>query len=184
MSDRSGSNWTECALFRSALPVALGVTMGAGGMTQAAAPAGTSPMPRPSQAEQSATQSQAVNALVRLLEAFTSAQQAFDAGKLATLTTPDYVEISPVGEVDSREKMLSFYAPDRKTAAPDLAISDVAVRTFGDAAVAIARIAYTAQRPGQPIRTTELRASFVAHRLSGEWKIASAHYTGIRPSGR
>lgn len=174
MPDRSCANRHRGgrAGFASALSVALGVATATVGMAQAAA------------AAQPGAESQASNALVRIVEEFTRAQQAFDAGKLAGLTTPDYLEISPVGEVDSREKMLAVYAPDKKSAAPELAMSDVTVRIFGDAAVLIARIAYTMQSPGQPVRTAALRASFVARRVSGDWKIASAHYTGIRPAAK
>lgn len=201
MPDRSCANRyrTRSARFASALSVALCVPIAAGGMAQAAAPVQTSstqtslPIEQPqadssqatpSGATQSGAESLASNAAIRTVEEFTRAQPAFDAGKLAMLTTPDYLEISPAGEVDSREKMLGFYAPDKKIAAPELTINDVTVRMFGDAAVLIARIAYKVQAPGQPVRTMELRASFVAHRISGDWKIASAHYTGIRPSAK
>jgi uncharacterized protein (TIGR02246 family) len=177
MPARSWASRRRSAGLASALSLALGAPTG--GMAQAAAPM-QSPAAQ-SQATRSGAGSQASNALIRTVEEFTRAQQTFDAGKLARLTTSDYLEISPVGEVDSREKMLGFYAPDKKTAAPELAISDVTVRTFGDSGVLIARIAYMAQPPGQPVRTMELRASFVAHRVRGDWKIASTQYTGIRP---
>jgi ketosteroid isomerase-like protein len=181
MPDRSCAHRTRRARF--ALSVALAVPIAAGGMAQAAAPAPSSPTQQ-SRETPSGTESPASNALIRTVEAFTRAQQAFDAPGLARLTTSDYLEISPAGEVDSRETMLGFYAPDKKIAAPELAIGDVTVRMFGDSAVLIARIAYTMQPPGQPVRTLALRASFVAHRVSGDWKIASAHYTGIRPAAK
>jgi uncharacterized protein (TIGR02246 family) len=168
MPERSCANRARSAGFQFALSLALGVTMATGGLAHAAA---------------SRTPSLHTS-LIRTVEEFTSAQRSFDARKLARLTTPDYLEISPAGEVDSREKMLGFYAPDKKTAAPELAMSDVTVRMFGNAAVLIARISYKVRPPGQPVRTMEMRASFVAHRVSGEWKIASTQYTGIRPSAK
>jgi ketosteroid isomerase-like protein len=193
MPDRSCADRyrTRSARFASALSVALGLAIAAGGMVQAAAPVQSSlnqtslPPANPSQGTpsreaQSGAEAQASNALIRTVEEFSRAQQGFDAGRLAALTTSNYLEISPVGEVDSREEMLGFYAPDKKTAAPELAISDVDVRIFGDAGILIARIAYKARPPGQAVRTMELRAGFVAHRVSGDWKIASTQYTGIR----
>jgi ketosteroid isomerase-like protein len=131
-----------------------------------------------------AAPAQAEAAVTRTVEEFTRAQRAFDPAKLASLTTADYLEISPLGEVDPREKMLGFYAPENKGAAPELAMSEVSVRQFGDSAVLVARMAYKVQPPGQPVRTVELRAGFVLHRAAGAWKIASSQYTGIRPAAK
>ncbi|WP_404338615.1 nuclear transport factor 2 family protein [Sphingomonas sp. MMS12-HWE2-04] len=122
--------------------------------------------------------------LVRLVEDFVRAQAAFDAARLGALTTADYLEISPIGEVDSRDKMLGFYAPDKKTDAPAVEILEPVVRVFGDSAIVFAKLAYTIQVPGQPPRMMALRASYVAHRMAGSWKLASSHYTGIRPATR
>ncbi|AQR75717.1 hypothetical protein BXU08_06565 [Sphingomonas sp. LM7] len=123
----------------------------------------------------------AQEALVRLVGDFVRAQQSFDVPRLTALTAPDYLEISPVGEVDSREKMLGFYAPDKKSNAPAVEIVEPVVRMFGDTAIVIARLAYTVQVPGQSPRVMALRASFVARREGGSWKLVSAQYTGIRP---
>ncbi|MBV8687421.1 MAG: nuclear transport factor 2 family protein [Alphaproteobacteria bacterium] len=172
MPDRPSANLYRTRSAAAALSLALGLSIAAGA-ARAAPPHPVRPPAAP-------------DSLVRTVEEFTRAQQAFDPATLARLTTPDYLEISPLGEVDSREKMLGFYAPDRKTPAPRLAMSEVSVRTFGEAAVLVARIAYTmqppAQAPDQPPRVMAMRASFVARRVPGGWKIASAHYTGIRPS--
>ena len=170
-----------------ALAVALGAMLAAGSIAQAAAaPPISAPSAEPGQstAKSSRTGSRASRALIRTVEEFTSAQRAFDSAKLAKLTTPDFVEISPVGEVDSREEMLGFYAPDKKAPAPAFAMSEVTVRAFGGAAVLITKMAYTVQPPGQAARTMELRASFVARRVSEDWKIASAQYTPIRPAAK
>jgi len=177
MTDRIRASRARSAGLASALSVALAVSSAA----MAQQPAGQS-QTKSSGSSASAAEAEASKALIRTVEAFTKAQQSFDAARLALLTTPDYLEISPLGAVDSRERMLAVYAPEKKIAAPELAMSDVTVRRFGIAAVLIARIAYSVQPPGQPARTVELRASFVAHRASGDWKIASAHYTGIRPA--
>lgn len=120
--------------------------------------------------------------IVRLIGDFVLAQQNFDATALGALTTTDYLEVSPVGELDSREKMLGFYAPEKKTAAPAAEIREPVVRIYGNTAVAVAKLAYTIQPPGQPARVMEMRATFVAYREADRWKLASSHYTGIRPS--
>lgn len=87
-------------------------------------------------------------ALTALVDSFTRAQREYDQPKLAALTTPDYVEVSPIGDVDTRDEMLSIYAPDKKRASPELLISDRLVRRRGDSAVLLAKLSFTAPGPG------------------------------------
>ena len=47
--------------------------------------------------------------LGELVQRFATAQGTFDRAALEALTAENYVEISPLGEVDPRSKMLSFY---------------------------------------------------------------------------
>ena len=76
--------------------------------------------------------------VVQVVEAFNRAQNAFDQARLRALTTDDYVEISPIGEVDPRNKMLDFYDPAKKVAAPPMTLGDTTVRMAGrDVAIAI-----------------------------------------------
>ena len=115
--------------------------------------------------------------LTALVERFTRAQQGFDQPTLAKLTEESYIEISPLGEVDPRAKMLGFYAPEKKTAVPPLAtLSELDVRVYGDAGVVIAKLHW--DLPG---RAVEMRTTFVAHHGSEGWKLVSTAYTGIRP---
>ncbi len=114
------------------------------------------------------TREQAVTSLV---DAFVAAQGAFDQAALARLTAPGYVEISPLGEVDPREKMLAFYAPDRKRQAPPLVLDERAVRLFGDTAVATARLSFG---------RAAMRAVHVARRDGSGWRLVSAQFTPIR----
>lgn len=185
-----------------ALAAVLGwpVALGAAPAWQTAVPGGQqapstpiSPAPTSSGAKESVEKGAApapladvpsMQPMLRLVGDFVRAQQAFDVPALSALTTPDYLEISPVGELDTREKMLSFYAPDKKAPAPPVELRDPVVRVFGDTAIVVATLAYTMQPPGQPPRVMALRASFVAHRLADRWKLASAHYTGIRPAAK
>lgn len=122
--------------------------------------------------------------LLRLIGDFVRAQQDFDAKALGALTTADYLEVSPLGELDNRNKMLGFYAPEKKTAAPAAEIRAPLVRLYGDTAIVVATLAYTIQPPGQPALVREMRATFVARREADRWKLATAHYTGIRPSAK
>jgi len=77
--------------------------------------------------------------LLALVQRHAQAQNNFDQVALKATTAENYVEISPVGEVDGREKMLSFYAPEQKRPSPQLQVDEPLVRLFGDTAVISAR---------------------------------------------
>jgi ketosteroid isomerase-like protein len=119
-------------------------------------------------------------ALVELVQRHAEAQRDFDQATLKAVTAENYVEVSPAGEVDSREKMLSFYAPEQKRASPQLTVTEPMVRLLGDTAVVLAKLNYTMGAEGQA-RTFAMRASYVAQLKDGKWKLVSAQYTGIRP---
>lgn len=115
-----------------------------------------------------------------LVRRFAEAQVAMDVPTLTALTEESYIEVSPVGEVDPREKMLTFYRKDEKRTLPTMQIEDSAARIFGDTAVVIAKISYATVVEGQS-RSFSLRSSFVAQKGSAGWKLVSAHHTAIRP---
>lgn len=119
--------------------------------------------------------------LVSLVERHAQAQSAFDQPTLRATTAENYVEISPVGEVDSREKMLSFYAPELKRPAPQVQVDEPAVRIMGDTALVSARLSYTMNQDGAT-RKFAMRGGYVARLVGQQWLLVSAQYTGIRPS--
>jgi ketosteroid isomerase-like protein len=107
----------------------------------------------------------------QLVDAFIAAQRGFDQAALGRLTAPEYVEISPLGEVDPRDRMLGFYAPDKKQAAPEITVSERTVRVLGDTALVTARLAFG---PGA------MRAVYVARRDKNGWRLVSTQFTPIR----
>lgn len=119
-----------------------------------------------------------------LLRGFTEAQKNYDAAKLDEILAPDYVEISPAGEVDPRAKVLGFYAPDKKSARAGELVSygldEINTRIYGDTAIVIARLPFTIKTPDGQTATRSLRCTFVCRKTRGKWRIASAQYTGIR----
>jgi ketosteroid isomerase-like protein len=121
-----------------------------------------------------------VAAVTDLTGKFLEAQRSFDLPALRALTAENYVEISPVGELDDRAKMLGFYAPEKKTQAPPLTIDNELTRVYGDVGIQTVKLTYTMTASGET-RKMSLRATLVAHRSAGEWKMVSAQYTGIRP---
>lgn len=118
--------------------------------------------------------------LMALVQRYAEAQSNFDQAAIRAATDEQFVEISPVGEVDSRAKVLSFYAPDLKRPAPQLQIDEPAVRIFGDTAVVSVRLNYSMNQGGVA-RNFAMRASYVARLVNQRWVLVSAQYTGIRP---
>ncbi|MCC7703904.1 nuclear transport factor 2 family protein [Janthinobacterium sp. GW460P] len=118
--------------------------------------------------------------LLALVQRHAQAQSSFDQATLKAVTAENYVEISPVGEVDGREKMLSFYAPEQKRPSPQVQVDEPAVRLFGDTALISARLSYRLNQEGAA-RTFAMRAGYVARLVDQQWLLVSAQYTGIRP---
>ena len=123
-------------------------------------------------------------ALKSLVTQMADAQTAFDAGSLDRILTADYIEISPVGEFDPREKVLGFYKPELKPPAnvvPKVELSEFSIRSYGKFAIVIVKLTYTPTMDGKAMPPRSMRATFVCRQEKGAWKIASAQYTGIRP---
>jgi uncharacterized protein (TIGR02246 family) len=121
--------------------------------------------------------------LTALLNQFAEALRQSDVAALEKLLAPDYLEISPVGEVDPRAKVISFYQPQAQTApAPDsITVDEVQVRSYGELAVVVARQTFKRQINGQS-RDVAVRVTYICRQQKGRWQFVSAHYTGIRPA--
>lgn len=124
-------------------------------------------------------------AVISLIRELTTAQINYDAATLDRILTPDYIEISPKGEFDPREKVLGFYAPEAKPGDKIQASVDAiasSFRQYGKTAVLIVQLNYLMTNDGKPLPVRSIRATFVCLKEKGRWKIASAQYTGIPPA--
>ncbi|WP_448661681.1 nuclear transport factor 2 family protein [Sphingomonas sp. CJ20] len=131
-----------------------------------------------------ATVSPADAPVLQLVTDFLDAEHRFDQPRLAALTTPDYAEVSPLGELDLHDAFLGFYAADKRGPAPEVSVCEPLVRRYGDTASVIARLSLDLPAPeGQPPRAVSIRVSFLAVRSGPAWKMASAQFTPIRPKG-
>jgi hypothetical protein len=124
-----------------------------------------------------ATPEQSVSELV---QRFATAQGTFDRAALEALTFENYIEISPLGEVDPRAKMLSFYVKHDDKPLPAITVDEIMPRVLGTTAIVLAKMSYVMTVGGQT-RTAAVRSSFVALQQDGAWKLISAQYTPIRP---
>lgn len=130
-------------------------------------------------------QSKEDDALKSLVKQMTDAQSNYDAKTLDNILTADYIEISPVGEFDPREKVLGFYKPELKPPADKMSATteatEFSIRVYDKFAVVITRLNYTITSDGKQLPPRSIRATIVCKKEKGAWKIASAQYTGIRP---
>ncbi len=113
-----------------------------------------------------------------LIDRFDAARLQHDPATLEKALASDYEEISPVGEIDDREKVLGFYAPELKRTAPAMTNEPLVIRSHGDAAIITTRKSFTI--PGGPVRSVRVR--YVAERAAGKWLLVSAQYTPIPPA--
>ena len=113
-------------------------------------------------------------------EAFVRVRNQFDQAAMIAMMAPEYQEVSPVGEVDSRERVIGFYAADKKSAAPPMTITETVARPAGTIGVVTMRIAYTMPGKDGQMQPRALRVGFVARRIKGDWQFVSLQFTPIR----
>ena len=73
------------------------------------------------------------------LRQYRQAEDGFDL-PLHQVPAPHFVEISPLGQVDEHDAVLSYYVPEKKMAAPPMTLDRIEVRTNGTAATISARL--------------------------------------------
>ena len=119
--------------------------------------------------------------ILTVLQALVDSQVTFDQKRMDSVLAPDYVEISPVGDVDDRAKVLSFYAPDQKANAPvgKAVLSEVSSRGYGDMAVTIAKLTFNFATP-QGTMSREMRSVYVTRNINGRWLVVSSQFTPMK----
>ncbi|MEH3041240.1 MAG: DUF4440 domain-containing protein [Sphingomonas paucimobilis] len=117
-------------------------------------------------------------AVEALVDRFDAARAAFDPAALAATLADDYVEISPVGTVDSRAQVLGFYTPGQRRPAPAMRSDERVVRVAGTVALLTERKSMTL--PNGTMRS--IRVGYVARRVGSGWRLVSAQYTPIPPT--
>jgi len=114
-----------------------------------------------------------------LVDRFETARRDFDPVALARTLAPEFVEISPRGEVDPRDAVLGFYTPDQKHSVPPMDSDEATIRLIGDTALVTRRLSIILPGAGGK---RSVRALYVAHRTKAGWQLLSAQYTPIPPA--
>lgn len=124
----------------------------------------------PAQAAQPATPEEA-------LRQYRQAEDSFDLPLLRQVLDPHFVEISPLGQVDEHDTVLSYYAPEKKMTTPPMTLDQIVVRTSGTAATISARL-----RHAMAGHDMALRVGATARETPQGWILLSAQYTPIPPA--
>jgi ketosteroid isomerase-like protein len=109
-----------------------------------------------------------------------------DVAVLESLLAQDYVEVSPLGQVDKRAQVIGFYRAAAKAQTgqaselAEVAVDELSVRVYGDVAVAVVGESFKMNVAGKPV-ARPMRSTLVWHRLGGAWTLVSSHHTTIRP---
>ena len=138
------------------------------------------------QAQNQSKQNKDERNLTALVKQMAEAQSKFDTATLEKIYASDYIEVSPIGEVDPRAKAINFYKPAVKAnssnASPTVTTDEFTIRTYGNFAIVIARFAFAqAGIEPSPRPPVSFRATLTCRKEKGAWKIASVQVTGIRP---
>ena len=105
------------------------------------------------------------------------AELGADVSTLDKLSTEDFTLVGPLGFVLDKDQWLHRYRAG-ELATTDLAWDEIAVRDYGDSAVAVGRHTQQATYRGRPANGS-FRATHVAVRRDGTWQLAGIHLSPI-----
>lgn len=121
--------------------------------------------------------------LQAVVQELAEAQRTFDQKTMERLLADDYIEVSPVGDVDTRAEVLGFYAPEARGKGPQpssVVLDEPNIRIYGDHAVVIVRETINIEANGAK-RAVTMRVTAQLRKQAGAWRIASVQYTPIPP---
>ncbi|HEY0861196.1 MAG TPA: nuclear transport factor 2 family protein [Pseudoxanthomonas sp.] len=124
-------------------------------------------------------------ALRAVAQSVLDAQIRFDVPALDKVLAPDYVEVSPVGDVDTRAEVLGFYAPEARTQMLAKGVEPVSA-TLGEPRIHVDHARVIALNTARlriqgAEQQKQLRTVFEFRRIQGQWRLASAAYIPVRP---
>ncbi|MES2069327.1 MAG: nuclear transport factor 2 family protein [Pseudomonadota bacterium] len=133
-----------------------------------------------------AATAEVLDAGIAAVRQLATAQKNFDQAAINAILAPDYVEISPIGEVDARARVLGFYGAEQKAQAANapvqvLDLEQISARAYGESVVVVVA-RWPSIFTGKDGKSTEqaLRVVYVASKIGDKWQVVSAQYTGIR----
>ena len=114
---------------------------------------------------------------------YLEAVRTYDPVTLEKVLDKDYIEVSPLGEVDERARVISFYKIPEGSKAPQPKSIVLDEWTFRWPAkdIALTTAKETLKLDGKGGEVTMIfRTSIVWRKTKGEWKLASQHVNAVR----
>lgn len=117
-----------------------------------------------------------------------TAQENYDPATLEKIYASDYVEISPKGEIDEREKAIGFYKVDdvekAKARTPRYILDEFKVRHYKNFAMVISKFSIGFKNDTTKAPSPVGLVLYALRKEKGHWKIYSAQFTPFPPPPR
>jgi len=117
-----------------------------------------------------------------------TAQENYDPATLENIYASDYIEISPKGEIDLRDKAIGFYkvtdVEKAKTQTPKYILDEFNVRKYKDHAIVITRFSVGSKTDKERKPTAVGLVVYSLRKEKNVWKIYSAQFTPFPPPPR
>lgn len=123
--------------------------------------------------------------VISVVKRAVQAQESYDPVTLEKVYASDYIEISPKGEIDPRDKAIGFYkiadAAKARAKTPRYILDEFQVRQYKDFVMIISKFSIAfkndLQKPPSPVGLV----LYGLRKEKGEWKIYSAQFTPFPP---
>lgn len=134
------------------------------------------------------SQSKADQKVISVAIQAVTGQENYDPATLEKIYASDYIEISPKGEIDVRDKAIGFYKVDdvesAKLKTPRYILDEFNVRRYKDNAIVITRFSVGSKTDKERKPTAVGLAVYCLRREKGGWKIFSSQFTPFPPPAR
>ncbi len=115
--------------------------------------------------------------IVRLADAWATAELRGDTAYLESILTNDFIGIGPLGFMLTKQEWLARHqSGDMKYDVHTL--DEVRVRAYPEAAIVIGRLTQEATYRGNPMNA-QLRTTLVFVHQQGQWQLAGLHFCNI-----
>lgn len=123
--------------------------------------------------------------VIKLCKKAAEAQETYDTATLEKIYASDYIEISPQGEIDVRERAIGFYKVDdiekAKAKTPRYILDEFKVRHYGKFAIVISKFSIGSKKDSTKPPSPVGLVLYALRKEKGEWKIYSAQFTPFPP---
>ncbi len=119
--------------------------------------------------------------IIDIVKKAVEAQENYEPTTLDKIYASDYIEISPKGEIDFREKAIGFYKIDNveqaKSKTPKYILDEFKVRYYGKFAIIISKFSIGSKTDSTRPPTAVGLVVYGLRKEKGTWKIYSAQFT-------